>query len=128
MTPRLDLIGLVVKDMKKTLDFYRLLGVLIADGAESEGHVEATIGGMRIAWDTEEIIASFDSSRSFDNGKGRMGLAFKCDTVAAVDAVYKQVVDAGYASHKEPWDAFWGQRYAVVIDPDGNHIDLFADV
>ena len=97
MTPRLDLIGLVVKDMKKTLDFYRLLGVPIADGAESEGHVEATIGGMRIAWDTEEIIASFDSSRSFENGKGRMGLAFKCDTVAEVDAVYKQVVDAGYA-------------------------------
>jgi uncharacterized glyoxalase superfamily protein PhnB len=26
----------------------------------------------------------------------------------------------------EPWDAFWGQRYAVVHDPDGNGVDLFC--
>jgi uncharacterized glyoxalase superfamily protein PhnB len=56
----------------------------------------------------------------------RMGLAFKCDSPAAVDALYHTVVQAGYAGHKEPWDAFWGQRYAVVEDPDGNLIDLFA--
>jgi catechol 2,3-dioxygenase-like lactoylglutathione lyase family enzyme len=27
---------------------------------------------------------------------------------------------------KEPYDAFWGQRYANVADPDGNAVDLFA--
>jgi hypothetical protein len=26
----------------------------------------------------------------------------------------------------EPWDAFCGQRYAEVEDPDGNVVDLFA--
>ncbi|MFL6036949.1 MAG: glyoxalase, partial [Gaiellaceae bacterium] len=26
----------------------------------------------------------------------------------------------------EPFDAFWGQRYATVVDPDGNAVDLFA--
>ena len=33
---------------------------------------------------------------------------------------------AGYEGHKEPWDAFWGHRYAIVHDPDGNGVDLFA--
>ena len=43
-----------------------------------------------------------------------------------VDAVYADLTGAGYESHKEPWDAFWGQRYAQVRDPDGHVIDLFA--
>jgi len=128
MTPHFDLIGLVVKDMAATLAFYRLLGLPIPDGAESEGHVEVKVGSVRIAWDTENVISSFDPSRAFADGKGRIGLAFRCETPAAVDDVYKKVVDAGYERHKAPWDAFWGQRYAVVIDPDGNHIDFFADV
>jgi len=119
MTPHFDLIGLVVKDMTATLAFYRLLGLPIPDGAESEGHVEVKVGSVRIAWDTENVISSFDPSRAFADGKGRIGLAFRCETPAAVDDFYKKVVDAGY---------FWGQRYAVVIDPDGNHIDFFADV
>ena len=33
---------------------------------------------------------------------------------------------AGYAGHLAPFDAVWGQRYAVVHDPDGNPVDLFA--
>lgn len=127
MKPSLDLIGLVVKDMAKTLGFYRLLGLPIPEGAESEGHVEVAIGGMRIAWDTEAVVKSFDEGREFADGKGRIGLAFKCESPAEVDAFHKIVVEAGYTSHKAPWDAFWGQRYAVIIDPDGNHIDLFAD-
>ena len=36
------------------------------------------------------------------------------------------LVAAGGRGHKEPWDAFWGQRYAEVLDPDGNVVDLFA--
>jgi hypothetical protein len=36
------------------------------------------------------------------------------------------LTSAGHTGHKEPWDAFWGQRYAEVLDPDGNLIDLFA--
>jgi uncharacterized glyoxalase superfamily protein PhnB len=127
MSPSFDLIGLVVKDMAATLAFYRLLGLPIAEGAESEGHVEVKVNGVRIAWDTEAVIASFDSARSFADGKGRIGLAFRCATPAEVDSFHARVVEAGYTSHKAPWDAFWGQRYAVVIDPDGNHVDLFAD-
>ena len=55
-----------------------------------------------------------------------MGLAFRCDTAADVDATYERLVELGFDGHKEPWDAFWGQRYALVRDPEGNSADLFA--
>jgi catechol 2,3-dioxygenase-like lactoylglutathione lyase family enzyme len=61
MTARIDLIGVVVDDMPRALDFYRRLGLEIPDEADSEPHVEASLpGGLRIAWDTTETIRSFD--------------------------------------------------------------------
>ena len=32
----------------------------------------------------------------------------------------------GATTHKEPWDAFWGMRYAELKDPDGTVLDLYA--
>lgn len=121
-----DMVGIVVSDMAAALGFYRLLGLAIAPGAESEGHVEViTPNGYRIAWDSEDVIRSFDPEWTRPVGQ-RVGLAFKCDSPAEVDALYGQIVASGYAGHKAPWDAFWGQRYAQVADPDGTVIDLFA--
>jgi uncharacterized glyoxalase superfamily protein PhnB len=53
-------------------------------------------------------------------------LAFDCGSPAEVDATHDVLVAAGSPSHLAPWDAFWGMRYAVVLDPDGNHVELFA--
>jgi uncharacterized glyoxalase superfamily protein PhnB len=125
MAPRLDLVGIVVSDMGAALAFYRRLGLDFPEGVEDEGHVEATVGGMRVALDSEEVIKSFDPEWQPGEG-GRIGLAFLCDSPAEVDALYRDLVGAGYEGHKEPWDAFWGQRYAQVRDPDGNGVDLFA--
>jgi uncharacterized glyoxalase superfamily protein PhnB len=123
---QIDLIGMIVHDMPKALQFYRLLGLEVPAGAESEGHVECiTPNGYRIAWDTVAVIKSFNPEWVEPVGH-RMGLAFKCASPAAVDALYRQIVQSGYQGHKEPWDAFWGQRYAQVVDPDGNIVDLFA--
>lgn len=127
MSPRLDAIGMVVQDMARALAFYRELGLPIAPGAESEPHVEATLpGGMRVLWDTVEVVRSFDPHWQPASGGNRMGLAFLCDTPAEVNSTYERLTSLGYHGHKPPWDAFWGQRYAVLHDPDGNGVDLFA--
>lgn len=128
MPPRLDLVGIIVKDMAASLAFYRRLGFDIPPEADTEGHVESMAGGMRIAWDTEEVVTSFDPDWRRAPGGHRIGLAFLCDSQADVDDLYADLTAAGYRSHKEPWDAFWGQRYAIVQDPDGNPIDLFAQL
>ncbi len=127
MTPRFDFIGLVVADMAASLAFYRRLGLDIPSGAEASPHVEVSLaGGLRLAWDTEETIRSFDDSWMRPSGGHRIALAFTCDTPADVDANYDALVDVGTIGHLAPWDAFWGQRYAVVLDPDGNHVELCA--
>lgn len=127
MTPRFDLLGLVVADMGRSLAFYRHLGLDIPADCDKEPHVEAPLpGGLRIVWDTVDTIRSFDPGWTPASGGHRIGLAFACDGPAGVDAAHAELTAAGYESHLVPWDAFWGQRYATVRDPDGNSIDLFA--
>jgi catechol 2,3-dioxygenase-like lactoylglutathione lyase family enzyme len=126
-SPQLDLIGIVVTDMGKALAFYRRLGLDLPASADSEPHVDHPLpGGLRLAWDTVDTIRSFDPDWAPPSGGARVGLAFRCETPADVDRVYADLTGAGYEGHKEPWDAFWGQRYALVRDPDGNGVDLFA--
>ncbi len=121
-----DLLGIVVRDMAASLRFYGLLGLDIPPNMETEPHVEVVLpGGFRLAWDSLEMVKSIEPGWIEPAGH-RMTVAFKCDRPAEVDALYNRVVQSGYQSHKAPWDAFWGQRYAVVVDPDGNLVDLFA--
>jgi catechol 2,3-dioxygenase-like lactoylglutathione lyase family enzyme len=126
MDLRLDLVGLVVDDMHASLEFYSRLGLEVAEEAADESHVEAvTPGGLRVAWDTADLIRQIDASWTEPTGGQRVTLAFRCPTPADVDAKYAELSALGHG-HKEPWDAFWGQRYATVKDPDGNPVDLFA--
>ena len=123
-----DMIGIVVRDMAAALRFYRLLGLDIPAQAESEPHVEViTPNGYRIAWDTEELIRGIYPDWVEPAGQ-RVTIAFKCDSPAEVDALYERIVQSGYRGHKAPWDAFWGQRYAVIADPDSTLIDVFASL
>ena len=124
---RLDMIGLVVADMAAALAFYRRLGLDIPAEADTAPHVELGLpGGLRLAWDTEDTIRSFAPDWQAGKGNGRTSLAFRLPDPAAVDAAYMALTEAGYHGERAPWDAFWGQRYAVVHDPDGIGVDLFA--
>ncbi|WP_338701751.1 VOC family protein [Streptomyces sp. Q6] len=119
ITVRMDAIGVSTTDLAASLAFYRLLGLTFPPDAEQLPHVEAELpGGIRLM---------FDPDRSGeDPGRGRIGLAFHCGDAAGVDAVYERLTAAGYHGELKPWNADWGQRYAAVLDPDGNQVDLFA--
>ena len=118
---QLAAIGIVTGDIAEAARFYRTLGLEVPEPPAGEDHFEITLpNGLRLMWDSIELIQQLDPAREEARGH-RMVLAFECD----VDAVHARVVEAGYASKAEPWDAFWGQRYAQVIDPDGNVVDLF---
>ena len=43
-----------------------------------------------------------------------------------MDAKHAELTAAGHRSALAPFDAPWGQRYATVLDPDGNSVDLYA--
>jgi catechol 2,3-dioxygenase-like lactoylglutathione lyase family enzyme len=123
--PVLDAIGFVVDDLDATLRFYRALGLTIPE--RRGGHVEATLpSGMRIMWDTRDIVTSFDAAWTPPSGGHRAALAFRCTDPNEVDAVYAAMTAEGFIGHLAPWDAEWGQRYATLHDPDGNPVDLYA--
>jgi uncharacterized glyoxalase superfamily protein PhnB len=123
----LAVVELVVSDMAASLAFYERVGLVAPDGSEKEDHVEVALpGGLKVAFDTVATIRSFDPQWAPPSGGHRIALAFRCADPAEVDATYAAIVGAGHTGHLEPWDAFWGQRYAIVVDPDGNHVDLFA--
>lgn len=122
---KLDMVGIVVRDMKTSLDFYRALGFAIPESANGEMHVEVAQDGVRLAFDTVEVAKGVYGGWEEPTGH-RIELAFLCDSADALNALYEKLVRLGYAGHREPWDAFWGQRYAIVADPDGNLVSLFA--
>lgn len=124
--PNLAAIGIVTADMASSVRFYRLLGISVPD--PDGDHLDATLpSGIRVMWDTVELIRQLDHEWVAPTGH-RMALAFECASPGEVDAVYHGVVAAGFGSKKQPFDAFWGQRYAQVIDPDENVVDLYAQL
>ena len=121
--PQLDAIGIVSSDLGRTRAFYRVLGIEFGEGGD---HVEATMpNGLRLMVDTEDVIRSFRPDWSRESGN-QLALAFACASPAEVDELYTRAVAAGFTGEKEPWDAFWGHRYAQLQDPDGVPVDLFA--
>jgi uncharacterized glyoxalase superfamily protein PhnB len=121
----LNAFGLVVGDMATSIRFYRLLGVDLPETPD-EGHVEATLaGGARLMLDSEEVVRSFRPDWTRERGN-QLSLAFECASPAEVDETYARAVADGFTGEKEPWDAFWGQRYAQLQDPDGVPVDLYA--
>jgi uncharacterized glyoxalase superfamily protein PhnB len=120
-------IGIVASDMARSIAFYRLLGLDVPETPD-EGHIDLTLpSGLRLMLDSEEVIRSFRPDWVRESGN-QLSVAFQCGSPAEVDELYGRVVDAGFTAEKEPWDAFWGQRYAQVADPDGVPVDLFAQL
>lgn len=127
--PQLDVVGVIVSDLHRAIEFYARLGLQFPEDPDpmGHGHVEALLaGGLRFTLDAEASIRSFDPDWSPPSGGHRIAVAFRCESAAEVDSLYGELIAAGARGYKEPWDAFWGQRYAQVEDPDGNVVDLFA--
>lgn len=118
-------IEIVASDLTRSLDFYRMLGLEIP---EPDGpHVEVNLpGGGTLAFDTEETIAELHEGWAPPISAGRVVIGFQLDAPASVDALYETLTAAGHHGRLKPIDAFWGQRYATVEDPDGTSVDLYA--
>ncbi len=126
-TPIPNQINLVVKDMEATVAFYRRLGLTIPDtDAEFQNHHRNahTPGGIDIDFDSTAFARHWD--KGWTGGMGVLG--FQVASRDRVDEVYADLTGAGYRGQQEPYDAFWGARYAVVEDPDGNAVGIMSPV
>ncbi|MEJ7772947.1 MAG: VOC family protein [Geodermatophilaceae bacterium] len=125
--PQIDAIGVAVSDMAVAIAFYSRLGLDFETGSETQPHAEAALGSsMRLMLDTEAMLRQIDPEWVATPG-GRLGLAVRLPDASALDALYAEL-DVEGLGVKQPWNAFWGQRYAVIRDPDGLHLDLYAQL
>ena len=125
--PQLNALGIVVSDMARSIRFYRLLGLDVPETPD-EGHIDTFLpNGVRFMLDSEEVVTSFRPDWTRETGN-QLALAFECESPAEVDETYARATSAGFEGEKEPWDAFWGQRYAQLKDPNGVPVDLYAQL
>lgn len=121
-----NFLGIVAANLEESVRFYRLLGCPFPD-PNGEDHIEAQFeNGMRLALDSLELMKSI--GHWTEPVGHRMGMGFEVESAARVDGLYREIVEAGFRGETEPWDAFWGQRYAQVLDPDGNKVDIYASL
>ncbi|MDB4996252.1 MAG: putative quinone binding protein [Myxococcaceae bacterium] len=120
-----DMIGMTVKDIPRAIRFYRLLGLAFPDPADGAPYVEVKSNGYRISLNAESLAKELDPKWVEPRGQ-RHEVAFLCDSPKEVDRTFAAILAAGHVGVREPWDAVWGQRYAIVEDPDGLHVSLFS--
>jgi catechol 2,3-dioxygenase-like lactoylglutathione lyase family enzyme len=130
--PVFDQVNLVVADMDASLAFYRQLGLTIPDAGEwppgsGARHADATMpNGVHLELDNHEMVGIWYPGWHDEGGGSRGVINFSLGTRDAVDALYTDLTGAGYPGRHSPHDAFWGSRYAIVRDPDGNDVGLMS--
>jgi catechol 2,3-dioxygenase-like lactoylglutathione lyase family enzyme len=127
--PDLHMLNVVVGDMAGSLEFYRRLGVPAADVTGDAGGVHVQLrmpGGFSLELDTPESARIWHAGFRADPAGVAVVIGFALPTRDAVDARYAELTAAGYVGRQPPFDAFWGARYAIVADPDGNDVGLMS--
>ena len=124
-SPVIDHLNIVVTDMAASVAFYRRLGVTIpeSDPPWSSHHVNAVMPGLDFDLDSVEFAREWDSGWP---GSAGVVVGFRVASRDDVDRLYADVVAAGHRGRQPPYDAFWGARYAVVEDPDGNGVGIMS--
>jgi uncharacterized glyoxalase superfamily protein PhnB len=126
--PDLHMLNVIVGDMTASLDFYGRLGGARADGDGAPGvHAQLRMpGGFSLELDTGESARLWHAGWRADPASVGVVIGFSLPTREAVDERYAELTSAGYVGRQPPFDAFWGARYAIVADPDGNDVGLMS--
>jgi len=130
----LDQLNLVTRDMDATIAFYRLLGVKISEKsiwrtASGGHHLSIPLrSGLSLDFDSPALARGYNKGYRGNAGGGNIIIGFGVRTRRLVDDTYAKLTKAGHKGLQPPWDAFWGSRYAIVADPDGNHVGIMSPV
>lgn len=123
----MNIIDIVVSDIQASIAFYARLGVDFQVDPTYPEHAAVDLpSGLHLMLNTENFTRTYLPDWTAPTGDARTGLCFNFDSPAAVDATYAELAESGYRGAAKPFDAFWGMRYAVVLDPDSNSVHLYC--
>jgi catechol 2,3-dioxygenase-like lactoylglutathione lyase family enzyme len=124
--PIFDGINLVVRDMDAAVAFYRRLGIEVPDGMQEwDPHHRVADAGSGTDFDFDSVAFAHQWDEGWPGGPGAV-IGFRVESREEVDRLFAVLTGAGYRGQQPPCDAFWGARYAIVEDPDGNAVGLMS--
>ena len=135
MALELYMLGLIVRDMSTSLEFYRRLGLAIPEGSERKPHVQVKMGnGLTLfldskpaLWDSSFVRRDVPEQREAADSYHSV-LEFYLKTGAAVEAKYAELTGLGYQGYRAPYKTSFGMCFALIKDPDGNTLLLSGDL
>ena len=134
MAALLEQLNLVSRDIDATIAFYRLLGMKISEKSvwrtASGGHHVSTLlsNGLSLDFDSPALARAYNKGYRGSTNGGNVVIGFGVKSRRLVDDTYAKLTKAGHKGLQPPWDAFWGSRYAIVADPDGNNVGIMSPV
>jgi len=126
MSTRIDMIGVFTKDLTRMVTFYRdVLGFSI-DWDGTGPYAEFRNEGVRFSmYERAKLPGLFGQTPTYPSGlNGTFELAIELPTSADVDREFKRVTAAGAETVYPPRDEPWGMRSSMIMDPDGNLIEI----
>jgi uncharacterized glyoxalase superfamily protein PhnB len=89
-------------------------------------HVTIRFANVELAFGSQKLARAYNKGFRGNTGGGNVVIGFSVKTRRAVDAAFAKLTGAGHKGLMPPFDAFWGARYAIVADPDGNHVGIMS--
>jgi catechol 2,3-dioxygenase-like lactoylglutathione lyase family enzyme len=112
MIQSISAVTLATTDMRRAVQFYRMLGLQLAYGGE-----EAAFTSFRAGPNFLNLISQ--PTKGPQSWWGRV-IFYEPD----VDELHARLVAAGCRPLTAPRDAEWGERFFHLTDPDGNELSF----
>jgi catechol 2,3-dioxygenase-like lactoylglutathione lyase family enzyme len=121
MKPKISLLTLGVRDMARSLAFYRDgLGLPTHNYEEGADVAFFALEGTWLAINPREKLAEDAQIPAEGHGFSGVTIAHNEQSKEKVDEVYARAIAAGAKAVKKPQDVFWGGYSGYFADPDGH--------
>jgi catechol 2,3-dioxygenase-like lactoylglutathione lyase family enzyme len=121
-------INLIVADLERSREFFERLGMAFRPrNRDGVGPAEAWVStspGVTLVLHSTGFASWWDASAPQPSAGGAQ-LDLELESRESLDAAVA-ALDTGGTIVKMPTDMPWGQRFAIVLDPDGHRIGLKA--
>ena len=122
----LNAVSVTSSNFQRSIEFYSILGFEFPISKGEEKHIESVNNLTKLMIDSREIVKEITGMTPVPASHSTFAVEY--DTPEEIDDVILKLKDSGFRVVKEPWDAFWKQRYAIVEDHDGYKVDLYSNL
>ncbi|MBY8981404.1 MAG: VOC family protein [Candidatus Lokiarchaeota archaeon] len=126
---KFDMIGLFVEDLTKMVNFYKNTIGLETDWNGTDPYAEFKHEGIRFSmYERKKLPELLGQTPSFPKGiNGTFELAINVGKPENVDIVYEKILLKGAIGVYEPRNEPWKMRSSMIVDPEGNLIEIASD-